>query len=274
MILENLSNSEYHARPEISKSQLDIISKDIFGLEWQKAAPVDHNKMATLDFGTAMHAILLEPDLLKSDFVVMPRFNLRTNAGKEEKEHFFQENDGKTVLTSDEREKLDLLYNSVMAHPVAREAIECEGLAEASAFWKDEQTSLKCRCRPDKLITSQNRIIDIKTTPDLSKFKYSVQDFRYHVQEAFYIDGLKSNGIECEKMEFLVIQKNVECGRYPVAMYTLPWEVVEHGRYLYQSDLSRYANFLESDKQLQAQEMQLHAGFWASIENAQAEGVY
>jgi exodeoxyribonuclease VIII len=230
--------------------------------------------MATLDFGTAMHAILLEPELLKTDFVVMPRFNLRTNAGKEEKEQFLRENEGKTVLTSDEREKLDILYNSVMAHPVARETIKAEGLAEASLFWKDEQTGLQCRCRPDKLITSQNRIIDIKTTPDLSKFKYSVQDFRYHVQEAFYIDGIKANGIECEKMEFLVIQKNVECGRYPVAMYTLPWEVVEHGRYLYQSDLSKYANFLESDKQLQAQEMQLHAGFLASIENAQAEGLY
>lgn len=274
MIIENLSNEEYHKRSEISSTQLSLINKDIFALEWMRKAPVDHNKMATLDFGTAMHAILLEPELLKTDFVVMPKFNLRTNAGKEEKEQFLKENEGKTILTSDERDKLDMLYKSVMAHPVARSIIESEGIAEASLTWQDPHTGIDCRVRPDKILTKKPRLIDIKTTPELSKFSYSVQDYRYHVQDAFYVDGMNENGFEVESMEFIVIQKNVSCGRYPVAVVTLPWEVREHGRYIYQTDLSKYASYLQHGAELQAQELNVHRGMWAEVEEAQTQGIY
>lgn len=274
MILENLSNSDYHARPEISKSQLDLINKDIFALEWQKAAPVDHNKMATLDFGAAMHAILLEPDLLKTDFVVMPSFNLRTNAGKEEKAAFVSENEGKMILTGDERAKLDILYDSVMSHPVARSIIEAEGIAEASLTWKDAQTGIDCRVRPDKILTKKHRLIDIKTTPELSKFSYSVQDYRYHVQDAYYCDGMVANDFEVDAMEFIVIQKNVNCGRYPVAVVTLPWEIRQHGRYSYQNDLAKYANHLQFGSPLEAQELTIHRGLWSEVEDEQAQGIY
>lgn len=272
--MQHLSNREYHARPEISKSQLDLINRDIYALEWQKKAPIDNNKLATLNFGSAMHALILEPWLFDTDFVVMPKFNLRTNSGKEEKEQFIIENEGKTVLTADEREKLEILWHSALAHPAAREAIEAEGVYEQSMFWLNEETAINCRCRPDKIITTPGRLIDIKTTPDLSKFKFSVEDYRYHVQAAFYKDGIEANGYETGDMEFLVIQTNVSCGRYPIAMYTLPWEIIEHGRTCYMNDLRKYADYLDSDKKPKSQELEMHRGFWHRIEEEQAGGIY
>lgn len=264
MIYKNMSNAEYHARPEVSKSQLDLINRDIYALDWQKNAPVHDVKMKTLDFGTATHAILLEPELLETDFVVMPKFNLRTNAGKEEKEQFLNEHKGKTVLTYDEREKLDILYKSVMAHPEARKLIEADGMIETSMTWKDDATGIMCRCRPDKIV--KGRLIDIKTTPDIKKFSYSVQDYRYHVQEAFYNDGAAANGFESQSMVFLVIQKNVECGRYPIQVCTLPYELVEYGRFCYNEDLQKLAS---KDDFEGFQELNLHPGLWSRIEDNQ-----
>lgn len=150
----HLSNAEYHSRPEISKSQLDLINRDIYALEWQKKAPIDNNKLATLNFGSAMHALILEPWLFDTDFVVMPKFNLRTNAGKDEKAQWLLEHEDKTVLTSDERDKMEKLWHSAMAHPAAREAIEADGINEVCFFWQDGITGVDCRCRPDKLITN------------------------------------------------------------------------------------------------------------------------
>lgn len=247
MIIKDLPNDEYHQRDEVSKSQLDLFHHDQYGIDWQKKCPVDDDKVKVFDFGDAMHAICLEPDRLKSEFIVMPAFNLRTNAGKEEKAAWLCENDGKKVLTTDEHKKLNLMFESVMAHPQARALIEAEGLAESSWFWTDSDTGVKCRCRPDKQIG--RLLVDVKTTPDLAKFKYSVDDFRYYVQDPFYSDGVSANGIAEPEMEFLVIQKSISAGRYPVMVCRLPEDVIEYGRIIYKQDLEAYARYLDGKRE-------------------------
>jgi hypothetical protein len=246
-VIKDLPNEEYHNRSEVSNTQLSLFSKDQYAIDWQKQCPVDEDKVKTFDFGDAMHAICLEPYRLDLEFAVMPPFNLRTNAGKEEKTEWLAENEGKKVLTFEEDKKLRLMFESVMAHPQARELIEAEGLAESSWIWKDKDTGVDCRCRPDKLIASL--LVDVKTTPDLAKFHYSVDDYRYHVQNAFYCDGLTENGVFAPAMEFLVIQKTISIGRYPVMVYRLPEEAVEYGRAIYKQDLEAYSQYMDGHRE-------------------------
>ncbi len=244
--VENMPNSEYHGGKGISKSTLDMASQDLFKPMWARKCPQDQDKIKTFDFGDAMHAICLEPDRLKSEFVTMPPFNLRTNQGKADKEAFVKEHAESKILTSDAYTQLTLMFESVMAHLPARALIEAEGVAEGSYFWTDESTGLECKCRPDKHIQSQSLLVDVKTAPSLAKFCYSVDDYRYHVQDAWYCDGVSRFYDSPVRMEFLVIQKTVEIGRYPVMVVKLPPEAIEYGRALYREDLNRYAEFLES----------------------------
>lgn len=246
MNLVEMTNEEYHKTEAVSKSTLDMIAVDLNRVEWSRKCPQDQDKIKTFDFGDAMHAVCLEPDRLKTEFITMPPFNLRTNAGKEEKAAFVAESEDKKILTSDEHKKLNFMFESVMAHPEARAIIEAEGLPESSWFWTDKETGLECKCRPDKLIVS--RMADVKTTEDLKKFHYSVDDYRYHVQNAWYCDGLENCGIANPYMEFLVIQKMVEIGRYPVRLVRLPDEAIEYGRLLYRQNLRSYAEFLNHGK--------------------------
>lgn len=258
--VDDMPNAEYHGTAAVSKSVLDLAARDLFAPAWAKACPQDGEKLKTFDFGDAMHAICLEPDRLESEFVVMPDFNLRTNIGKADKEAFCKEHDQSKILTFDDHKKLKLMFESVMAHKQARALIEAEGHAERSYFWNDETTGLDCKCRPDKYIVSQGLLVDVKTAPDLGKFCHSVDDYRYYVQDPWYCDGVSRFGEEV-RMEFLVIQKTIEIGRYPVMVVKLPPEAIEYGRVQYQKDLMRYAQFMESGQTLEAKELPMHYRF-------------
>ena len=268
--IENMTNEEYHSGPAVSKSTLDMASQDLFRPNWSKNCPQDQDKIKTFDFGDAMHAICLEPHRLEEEFVIMPAFNLRTNAGKADKEAFITEHEGHKILTSDDYKKLNLMFESVMAHIPARALIEAEGIAEGSYFWTDASTGLECKCRPDKRIG--NLLVDVKTAPELKKFHFSVDDYRYHVQDAWYCDGVSNfTGFEPVRMEFLVIQKTIEIGRYPVMVCKLPDDAIEYGRALYREDLNRYAEFLNSNQRIETPELPMSYRFINEMEEKLGE---
>jgi len=271
-LVEGLSSAEYHAHPAMSNTRLSMFAKDPNLLVWMDNCPVDTEKLKTFDFGKAMHAILLEPDILKSDFVMMPELNLRTNDGKKERAEFIAANEGKSILTFDEHKKLNLMYESVMAHPAARKIIEADGICEGSFFFKDEDSGVNCRVRPDKVL--DNYAADIKTTPDLGKFKFSVDDYRYFVQDPFYLDGIRSCDFEVDHMKFIAIQSMIEIGRYPCMVVTLDQEIVEYGRATYKRELQEYAEFIESKKTIDSHELKMSHWFMAAVEDYQIGGIF
>lgn len=257
-LIKDMPNEDYHSTKAVSKTVLDLIEKDGHYAKWAKDCPQDSEKIKTFDFGDAMHAICLEPDRLDSEFVVLPEINLRTNAGKQEKAEFLEANKDKKILTFDEKKQLNLMFESVMAYYPTRELIEADGVAEGSYFWIDEETGLECKCRPDKEIESRGLLVDVKTTPLISKFAYSVDDYRYYVQDPWYTDGVsKCKDGQPFRMEFLVIQKNIECGRYPVALFSLPEDAIIYGRQIYRDNLNRYRDFLSSDTPAKARELDM-----------------
>jgi len=236
-----ISNSDYRASDGISKSDLDMFNNDQSSLEWREKCPVDTDKLKTLDFGDACHAVCLEPDRLATDFAVMPKFGLKA-VDKEAKKEWISEHSRLKIITTDEMKKLKLMYESVMAHPGARYWLEAEGIAEQSYYWIDPDTGVLCKCRPDRNILNTSALMDIKTTDDLKKFElYSIPDYRYHVQGAFYTDGVTACGEEKDLFVFVVIQKTIELGRYPVRCVVLPKDATECGRREYKQDLEDYA---------------------------------
>ncbi|MFG3398699.1 PD-(D/E)XK nuclease-like domain-containing protein [Pseudomonas sp. NPDC077408] len=244
----DLSNEAYHKGPGISKSQLDLIHKSPALYQWSKAAPEDEEKKSALNVGDAVHAILLEPHRFSEEYAIGPADAPRnTKAGKEKWEEFEAGLSGQTILTADEGRKVHLIRESVMAHPHARWLVEAEGDAEASIYWKERSTGLLARCRPDKTIPSLGWVTDVKTTADMDKFARSVYDYRYHVQDPFYCDGYAAHfGEQPAAFVFLVVSTSIECGKYPVRIFTLDQEAKSIGRDTYLEDMATYADCIRT----------------------------
>jgi exodeoxyribonuclease VIII len=147
------------------------------------------------------------------------------------------------VLSAAEFRKLELMRDSVMAHPIARQLMEMDGPIEQSHFWHDEETGELCRCRPDKSIPALDCIVDVKTTADASKhaFGRSIQEYRYYVQDPFYCDGYAKTVAPCQQFLFLTVSTTRDRARYPVHIYSLPEIQREIGRGEYRQDLRVYA---------------------------------
>lgn len=242
---DGMSNEDYHNHSSISKSQLDYFTKSPSRYEWAKVAPVDEEKLKTFDFGTAMHAIILEPDRFNDEYVCAPEVNRQTKVGKETWANFFEENQDKTILTPDDWRKIHISKESVMAHPVARKIFEAKGVSERSYFWVDKETGVSCRCRPDRELTNMRWFADVKTTPSVDDFHKSTLDYGYYVQDPFYSMGYEAvTGEPLRKFVFVVIAKTVECGRYPVDCQVLPDEVRDYGKKLIREELIKFANCL------------------------------
>ena len=241
-VYQDLSNEDYHRSNGISKTKLDMFANDESSLEWLEKCPVDSEKLKTLGFGSACHTMLLEPEKMATEYVVMPKFNGRSDAGKEEKRLWLDEYKDSTIITTDEEKKLKLMRESVMAHPYARKLLEAGGISEQSHYAIDEDSGVLLKCRPDRSVYNSPILIDVKTTDTIDKFKFSIEDYRYYIADPFYLDVYNaSTSEEKDTFVFLVIQKTIELGRYPVRCITLPRAAIDYGRRQYKAELMRYA---------------------------------
>src|SRR5690606_3181532 len=84
-----------------------------------------------------------------------------------------------------------LIRDKVRAHPTAS-VLLASGYAEQTFQFIEPISGASCKFRPDWLNMQNGVIVDIKTTEDASPrgFARSVEKYRYHVQDAFYSDGL------------------------------------------------------------------------------------
>lgn len=246
----DISNEDYHAGEGVSKSQLDLLAKTPALLQWVKVAPEDEEKKSALDMGTALHCLLLEPDEFRKRFIIAPAFNRRTNQGKADEEAFLKEvaDSGATVMTAEEGRKLQLMRESVMAHPTARWLLETKGHCEVSMYWNDNETGELCRIRPDKWLPNHRIIIDVKKVADMDRFARHVDEFRYHVQDAMYREGALCTTGEQHSFVFLAVSESIDCGRYPVRVFELDPHDAAAGSALFRRDLNTYHRCRQSDE--------------------------
>jgi hypothetical protein len=206
--MTDLSNAEYHADPAVSKSHLDQVARSPAHY-WARFLDPDRvppDPTPAMVLGTALHTAVLEPHLWGEQFAVPPQaFDRRTKAGKELAQAFEAETQGKTVLTPDDAARIKRMADAVHQHPASSFLLDLPGTREASYFWDDEETGLRCKCRPDWHSADCRIIVDVKTTEDASPrgFQKSVANWRYHVQANWY----QRPFTEAEQFLFIAVEK-------------------------------------------------------------------
>lgn len=182
------SNDAYHSGPGISKSHLDKIASASPKHYWHHYLNPDRERdepTPALVLGSAVHSIILEPDLFTGEYVANPGIDRRSNAGKAEYAAFIAENAGKTILTDDQMQTCLAIRDAVHTHPVAAGLLR-GGASEQSFFGIDSETGELIKCRTDYMVGDM--IVDVKTTEDASPngFGKSAANYRYPLQVAWY----------------------------------------------------------------------------------------
>lgn len=233
-IIQSMSSDDYHAHHAVSKSVLDKIARSPLHcrayLDGLRTEPTP-----AMQFGTALHAAVLEPELFDAQYAVFEG-DRRTTAGKQAYADLVARN--KSIITSADSDAITSMTAAVSSHPMASGLLR-SGRAEDSVFWTDPETGLPCKCRPDWWRTD-GIVVDVKTTEDASPagFAKSVAAFRYHVQAAHYLAGTGAN-----RFLFIAVEKKAP---YAVAVYELDSISLEVGEMIRRADLTTYAMCQES----------------------------
>lgn len=236
-IYPNLSNEDYHAHDSISRSKLMDFAVSPYHYWAMHLNPERPEKKITdaMEFGTAFHTLILEPDLFVEKYAVYPPKILLKDAGeaayrayKATCEAF--NTSGRIILNDADRLTLIGMAKALDAHPNARELID-GSTKEQSYFWKDKESGLIVKSRPD--ILHSNMIVDLKTCRDASPrgFQRAMVEGGYHIQGAMIQDAVQ--GIENRFIEN-VINICVETSYpYAIGIYIISEEALAVGREKY-----------------------------------------
>lgn len=250
-VFKDMSNAEYHASKAISKSGLDALAKTPAHL-WYYQQQGSRSSKAK-DFGSVFHDVtLMGVEFTKPLYPIEPDFNKRSAAGREEYQQWLSLlASNQTPITHEEWEMALAMRDSVLMNPYARWLIEeaqKEMACENSHFWVDDETFIYCRVRPDIKLISKGILGDLKSTLNCTpaEFSKSIYDYRYHVQDAMYCDGVQQTE-STEISDFWFIATEKKASRPVTVAYRLDEAARNLGRALYRRDLNHYAQLLEQD---------------------------
>ena len=215
-MIKNMSLKAYHATDGLSKSMMDKLNRSPAHL---KAAMEESEKETeVLLLGSAFHSLVLTPKKFEKEFAVAPiNIDRRTAIGKQQWADFMKGNEGKSVLTLEQFNQIQVWADAVNKHPVASSYLKGRGRNEVSIFWTDSTTGELCKARPDRI--KDGYIIDLKTAisahPD--DFQRKAYELGYHRQAYWFSEGYENEfGEEPKGFLFIVVEKTAP---YNVAVY-------------------------------------------------------
>ena len=163
--------------------------------------------------GTLGHTTVLEFNELHDRYICMPKVDGRTKQGKEMKRMAQDQatQEGKELIDQDQFTRAPRWRENILADPYAKKLM-ANGLTaqnELSGFWKHPGGVDAC-LRLDRHLPEPKIIIDAKFMAEGSpdKFRRDVFKYRYDIQAAWYIDGMKEITGEDYDFMFLVCEKN------------------------------------------------------------------
>lgn len=212
-LIQGMSNDEYHARPEYSSSQLkDLLRSAAHFYSNNILKEVERETKAAMNFGTLAHTLFLEPEQFENEFVIAPKFERRTKAGKEEALAWEQANQGKILVDAEQVEAAKRIVINLQKLSSYADMQNNYGMAEASIFFTDPVYDLPLRIRPDWHIAPcktfpNGLILDLKTTTDARAHAFSKKcsDFGYDLSASMYREGFQQYYQTEQKPDFVLL---------------------------------------------------------------------
>ena len=223
----DIDDPGYFRLKSIDQSQLKQFLKNPADWAYHRLND-DHKPTDAMKFGTAFHAYLLGT----SDVVSLPEgesFRSKDN----QKWRADQLEAGNIIISYNDmqllkRMKEGIEQTSLMPeYPDYMEIIE-QGTKEQCIEWKDRQTGLMLKAKPDLIPAGTDYLVDLKTAQkaDAESFAKEVINYGYHIQTVFYRaavaackpDAFDRGSKAPSTMQFWVFEKSDACDWQPFSI--------------------------------------------------------
>lgn len=223
----DIDDPGYFRLKSIDQSQLKQFLKNPADWAYHRLND-DHKPTDAMKFGTAFHAYLLGT----SDVVSLPEgesFRSKDN----QKWRADQLEAGNIIVSYNDmqllkRMKEGIEQTSLMPeYPDYMEIIE-QGTKEQCIEWKDRQTGLMLKAKPDLIPAGTDYLVDLKTAQkaDAESFAKEVINYGYHIQTVFYRaavaackpDAFDRGSKAPSTMQFWVFEKTDACDWRPFSI--------------------------------------------------------
>ena len=243
-LFDDVPATDYHAVEALSSSGVRKLLQSPMHYRLFRDQPTPPT--AQMQFGTAVHCGVLEPDTFFVRVACAPVVDKRTNAGKAQWLEFVAScAPGCIVLPTADYIRARACIDAVLSHPSARRLLE-GATVERSLFWNDAEYNVPCKARFDAW--NDGVLADLKTTADASKpeFARSISSFFYHAQAALYCSGAE-HVLDRSPDAFVFIAVESE-PPHAVAVYDLGNASIRTGMHLISEAQARYSAVLASGK--------------------------
>ncbi len=256
-IYDAIAMSAYHGSeicdaPSISSSGLRAILRCPAKYWWNSNLNPERPREEESEcfaIGKAAHDLILDGDGWPSRYFVLPEgYDGRLKkwtAAKEEMED--AQLNGLSILKHDQCRAVKAMAKAFAAHPIAKAFTK--GKAEQTIAWKDSETGVWLRVRPDFLPDVRKFIPDFKTTtsahPD--DFARSIFNFGYDIQAAMYLEGIAAVCGDDPDRQFWFAAQEKEAP-YIVQPFALEPEVLARGRSEVRKGIRLFAECLSTNK--------------------------
>lgn len=195
----------------------------------------------SMEFGTALHAAILEPDKFKAEYVKAPQIDRRTKEGKANWKKFEEEHPGHNYLSPDDWDGCETIIKQIEQNETAIHLLRGVGKNEVCIVWKDEETGMLCKGLLDR-ITSMfgwTVVVDVKSTQSALPPIFAGQAARmgYFIQAAMYIDGLNALAPLERRFVTLAIEKKRPFG---MSAFEYDEQAIAEGRGRYKKYLAQF----------------------------------
>lgn len=229
--MENVSDDDYHSSKDyISSTGVRHLLRSPKYFHAVAMEKIEIEETEAMRFGKIAHLAILEPSKFQEKYMIIPDFGaMQSSKNRAARDAWIEsQKPGSVFCTQIQMDRLQMMIESLLSHPVATQLIK-DGVAEASGYFKDQETGLLCRIRPDYLKHDLSVMIDFKTTRDASfkAFQREIWNYRYDVQLAFYRMGVEAiHGRLPETSCFIAIEKEPP---FDIAVYAVDDFLLEKG---------------------------------------------
>lgn len=200
-------------------------------------------------FGRLVHLAILEPAKFRERVIVAPDFgDQRSSVNRNSKETWYKNvHPLNVVCDPEDHETLKGMMTALLNHEHAFRLLK-DGKTEISGYYRDPETGIKCRIRPDFLGFKLNVLVDLKTTRDceMEEFSRACWQYRYDFQLAMYAEGVKQ--ITGKAPDYAIIIALEKTPPYEIAVYTADEAMMERGMIDYRKALRLLKTCLDEKK--------------------------